>query len=353
MHVVGARPNLMKAAPVVAAAQRQGSSQQFVVHTGQHYGDRMNGVFFRQLGLAPPDANLGVGSGSHAAQTAEIMRRLEPLLLERRPDLLVVYGDVNSTVAAALVAAKLQIPVAHVEAGLRSGDRTMPEEINRILTDAIADMLFTHCTDADDNLKAAGVPADKIHFVGNCMIDTLVRLLDHAVRPDLPGLEGRFAVATLHRPSNVDDPDTLTRILGALAEISDTLPVIFPVHPRTRARIVQGGITSPQAGLVLAEPQGYLEFLWLLRHAVLVITDSGGVQEETSYLRVPCITLRRTTERPVTVTLGTNRLIHDDVDALKHAVAEILSGRAKVGRIPPLWDGRTGERIAEILARTL
>ena len=354
VHVVGARPNLMKAAPVIRAIRLHRCLQQYVVHTGQHYGDRMNDVFFRQLELPAPDANLGVGSGTHAAQTAEIMTRLEPLLVGQRPDLVLVYGDVNSTVAAALVASKLRLRLGHVEAGLRSGDRSMPEEINRIVTDAIADLFFTHSSDADANLRAAGVPEEKIYFVGNCMIDTLVYLLDRAERPEIHGVDGRFLLATLHRPSNVDDPVALGRILGTLADISDALPVIVPVHPRTRARITEGGVTMPPTGrLVLTEPLGYLEFLWLQQHAALVITDSGGVQEETTYLGVPCLTLRRNTERPVTVTLGTNQLIGDDMDGLKRVVSEVLSGQSRPGRVPPLWDGRAGERIATILAQIL
>jgi UDP-N-acetylglucosamine 2-epimerase (non-hydrolysing) len=343
----------MKAAPVISAIRGEPSLGQLVVHTGQHYGERMSGLFFRQLGLEPPDANLDVGSGSHAVQTAEIMRRLEPLLIDRQPEVVLVYGDVNSTMAAAIVAAKLQIPIGHVEAGLRSGDRTMPEEINRIVTDAVADLYFTHSADADENLKAAGVPTEKIHFVGNCMIDTLIRMLQHSVRPELPGLDDRFALVTLHRPSNVDDARMLERILRSLLEISRSIPIVFPVHPRTRARLPEGGLgVPPPARLVLAEPQGYLEFLWLQQHATLVITDSGGVQEETTYLQVPCLTLRRHTERPVTVTCGTNVLVGDDLQRLEREVHTILDGGAKAGTIPPRWDGRAGERVAAILARS-
>jgi UDP-N-acetylglucosamine 2-epimerase (non-hydrolysing) len=296
--------------------------------------------------------NLAVGSGSHAVQTAEIMLRLEPLLVERRPDVVLVYGDVNSTVAAAIVAAKLQIPLGHVEAGLRSGDRTMPEEINRILTDAVSDFLFTHSIDADEKLKAAGVRPDAIHFVGNCMIDTLIRLLPHAVRPDLPGLDDRFALVTIHRPSNVDDARRLEYILRSLAAISRFVRVVFPLHPRTRQRMPDGALSVPTAAnLILTEPQGYLEFLWLQQHAAVVITDSGGVQEETTYLQIPCLTLRTSTERPVTVSCGTNLLVGDDPGRLEREVRTILDGGRKTGTIPPLWDGRAGERIAAILAQ--
>lgn len=353
LHVVGARPNFMKAAPVVAALAGRPGVEQLLVHTGQHYDANMSDIFFEQLGLPRPDVNLEVGSGSHAVQTAQTMMRFEEVVHARRPTMVLVYGDVNSTVAAAMVCAKLLIPVAHVEAGLRSFDRTMPEEINRLLTDQIADLLFTPSADGDANLLREGVAPAKIHCVGNVMIDTLVRLLPAAMAaweraPHRAALGERYALVTLHRPSNVDDPDELARIVAALAEIGRELPVAFPVHPRTRARLR----ALPAAeGLRLLEPQGYLDFLALQRHAALVITDSGGIQEETTYLGVPCLTVRENTERPITVSVGTNTLVGRDMGRLRDEVARILGGTARRGAVPPLWDGRAGERIADVLTR--
>jgi len=347
LHVVGARPNFMKAAPVWRALSARSEVKQTLIHTGQHYDNNMSDVFFSQLCMPVPDVNLGVGSASHTQQTAEIMRRLEPIILERKPDMVVVYGDVNSTMAAALVCAKLQIPVAHVEAGLRSFDRTMPEEVNRLVTDQLADILFSHCEDADINLRREGVPPGKIHNVGNVMIDSLIRFLPMVERHELNGLPERFALVTLHRPSNVDDVRVLRGILKSLLEINESLPVIFPVHPRTHQAIT--ALDLDASALHLLEPLPYIEFLPLERRAVMVITDSGGVQEETTYLKVPCITLRGNTERPVTVSLGTNVLVEHDNEKLRSEVSKILGGRAKPGTIPPLWDGHAGERIAEIL----
>ena len=350
LHVVGARPNFMKVAPVMAALSRQAGVSQILVHTGQHYDVNMSEVFFAQLGLPMPDINLEVGSGSHAEQTAKVMTRLEPVILERKPDIVLVYGDVNSTLAAALVCAKLAVPTAHVEAGLRSFDRGMPEEINRLLTDQIADLLFTPSADAEGNLLREGVPAEKIHFVGNVMIDTLVQLLARASRAGLASVPRTYALVTLHRPSNVDDPAMLRRIIEALETISRELPVLFPLHPRTRQRLDEWRIeVSLNGQLRLLEPLGYLEFLALQREATVVITDSGGIQEECTYLGIPCLTLRENTERPVTVTMGTNVVVGRDMKRLQAEVDRILAGKAKPGTVPPLWDGKASERIADLL----
>jgi UDP-N-acetylglucosamine 2-epimerase (non-hydrolysing) len=346
LHVVGARPNFVKAAPVLRALREKGLSQT-LVHTGQHYDHNMSDVFFQELEIPKPDFNLEVGSGSHASQTAEIMRRFEAVVLGAKPDIVLVYGDVNSTVAAALVCAKLLIPVAHVEAGLRSFDRTMPEEINRLVTDRLSDVLFTPSEDADQNLLQEGVSDQKIHRVGNAMIDSLVRLVEIAKRVPGNGVREPFALLTLHRPSNVDHEDSLRKILNCLAETSDVLNIVFPVHPRTRQRITDYGI-SP-SNLKLLDPMPYIKFLSLQTRAAVVITDSGGIQEETTYLGTPCITLRTNTERPVTVTIGTNVLVGEDTGKLRRELQDILAGRAKRGSIPPLWDGRTGERIADVL----
>lgn len=346
LHVVGARPNFVKAAPVLRAL-RNGHARQTLVHTGQHYDRNMSDIFFTQLEIPEPDINLGVGSGSHASQTAEIMSRFEPVVLEQKPDIVLVYGDVNSTVAAALVCSKLVIKVGHVEAGLRSFDRTMPEEINRIVTDRLSDLLFTPSEDGDLNLNREGVEPEKIHRVGNVMIDSLVQFLPAAEKCPTNGLPGRFALVTLHRPSNVDDPNNLRKVLGALIEASEGLEIIFPVHPRTRQRILEFGI--PTRTLHLLEPVPYIEFLSLQSRAAVVITDSGGIQEETTYLGVPCLTLRANTERPITITIGTNILVGEDSDKLKKELRNILAGKAKKGAIPPLWDGHAGDRIASIL----
>jgi UDP-N-acetylglucosamine 2-epimerase (non-hydrolysing) len=346
LHVVGARPNFVKSAPVLRALQQRGV-RQTLVHTGQHYDRNMSDVFFTQLEIPEPNFNLEVGSGSHASQTAEIMRRFEPVVLECKPDITLVYGDVNSTVAAALVCSKLLIPVGHVEAGLRSFDRTMPEEINRIVTDRISDLLFTPSDDADRNLLREGVPQERIHLVGNAMIDSLVRLLPVARNLSKNGFPERFALVTLHRPSNVDDGETLREILDCLANVSKDLNIIFPVHPRTRQRIADFGIKS--ANVRLLDPMPYLEFLALQTRATVVITDSGGIQEETTYLGVPCLTLRQNTERPITVILGTNILVGDDRTLLVCELEKILRGEHKKRTTLPLWDGHTGDRIADVV----
>jgi len=347
LHVVGARPNFMKAAPVLRALGNLGQTKQTLVHTGQHYGANMSDVFFSQLEMPLPDVNLGVGSGSHAWQTAEIMSRFEPVLLERRPDFVLVYGDVNSTMAAALVAAKLGIRVGHVEAGLRSFDWTMPEEINRVVTDRLADLLFTPSEDADANLESEGVRPEKIHRVGNVMIDSLVRLLPVAAKVPKNGFPERYALVTLHRPSNVDGSESLKNILQSLVEITESLDVVFPVHPRTRQRIAEFGHHAEK--LHLSEPLPYIEFLALESRAEVVITDSGGIQEETTFLGVPCLTIRSNTERPVTVSIGTNVIVGQDREKLRVELAKVVSGNRKTGTVPPLWDGHAGERIAATL----
>lgn len=350
LHVVGARPNFMKAAPVLRSLAGRRGVQQMLVHTGQHYDAAMSDVFFAQLGMPEPDLNLAVGSGTHACQTAQIMTRFEPVVLEHKPDWVLVYGDVNSTAAAALVCSKLLVPVAHIEAGLRSGDRSMPEEINRLVTDQLSDLLFTPSSDADENLKREGIAPSKIRLVGNVMIDTLVRLLPLAEEQNLNGLPERYALVTLHRPSNVDDLPWLQALLKTLTELSLELPVVFPVHPRTRERIAEAGHLNRSAGLHLLEPKPYLEFLALQRRASVVITDSGGIQEETTFLGVPCITVRENTERPITVKLGTNRLVGRDLDVLQSAVHTVLARPATPPEPIPLWDGHAAERIAEFLA---
>jgi UDP-N-acetylglucosamine 2-epimerase (non-hydrolysing) len=347
-HVVGARPNFMKVAPVLNALRTRNHVAQTLIHTGQHYDANLSDVFFQELGIPAPDMNLAVGSGSHAAQTAEIMTRLEPILLERKPGMVLVYGDVNSTVATALVCAKLGVKVGHVEAGLRSFDRTMPEEINRLVTDQLADVLFTPSEDGDANLRREGIPAEKIFRVGNVMIDSLVKLLPAAQRRERNHLPERFALVTLHRPANVDDSGALRSILESLLEVKKDLAVIFPAHPRTRKRISDFGLHSK--GLEVIEPLSYIEFLGLQSHATVVITDSGGIQEETTYLGVPCLTVRENTERPITVSMGTNVLVGRDRDKLRAELSRVLGGMAKKGTVPPLWDGHAGERIAAVLA---
>jgi UDP-N-acetylglucosamine 2-epimerase (non-hydrolysing) len=337
----------MKAAPVLHALGRRSPIKQTLVHTGQHYDVNMSDVFFSQLDMPSPDVNLGVGSGSHAQQTAEIISRFERVVLERKPDVVLVYGDVNSTVAAALVSAKLGILIGHVEAGLRSFDWTMPEEINRVVTDRLADLLFTPSEDGDLNLAHEGVPGRKIFRVGNVMIDSLVRLLPAAMRCPRNGFPERYALVTLHRPSNVDDSKTLRNILKSLLEINEDLSVVFPVHPRTRQRIEEFGLNAEK--LHLSGPLPYVEFLAMQQRAAVVITDSGGIQEETTYLGVPCLTLRDNTERPVTVTLGTNVIVGQERGKLSSELSKIVAGKAKKGTIPPLWDGHAAERIADVL----
>ena len=356
LHVVGARPNFMKVAPVHRAFSHYPQMQQLLVHTGQHYDLNMSDIFFQQLGIPAPDVNLEVGSGSHAVQTAQIMMRFEEVVLKEKPDLVLVYGDINSTVAAALVCAKLGVKVGHVEAGLRSFDRTMPEEINRLLTDQIADLLFTPSQDGDENLLREGVAPEKIHFVGNVMIDTLVRMLPEAERlwdnlaAELKIVGDPYLLVTLHRPSNVDDPVMLAQIMSALDEFSEQVQVVFPIHPRTRARIDASGLIFRGNGrLQLIDPVGYLDFLCLQQNARLVVTDSGGIQEETTFLGVPCLTVRENTERPVTVSAGTNILVGQDMRLLRSEVDRILVGGAKRGGVPSLWDGKASERIADII----
>ena len=327
------------------------SFRQTLVHTGQHYDVNMSDVFFQQLGIPAPDVNLSVGAGSHACQTADIMTRFEPVVVEHKPDLVLVYGDVNSTVAATLVCAKLRVLVGHVEAGLRSFDRSMPEEINRLVTDQLADFLFTPSEDGDLNLQREGVAADKIHRVGNVMIDSLVRLLPEAIKSAKHHLPDRYALVTLHRPSNVDDGGALKGILTSLLEVNRQLPVVFPTHPRTRQRIAEFGLDTTQ--LRLLDPLPYVEFLGLQRRATVVITDSGGIQEETTYLGVPCLTVRENTERPVTVSLGTNTLVGQDGRRLREELARILENRGKQGVVPALWDGHAADRIADFLAANL
>lgn len=353
LHVVGARPNFPKIAPIMAALQRHPAVRQRLVHTGQHYDERMSAVFFRDLQLPQPDIYLGVGSGSHAAQTAQVMLAFEPVVLAERPDWVVVVGDVNSTLACALVCAKLHVRVAHVEAGLRSFDRTMPEEINRVVTDQLADLLFTPSPDADAHLRHEGIMPERIRRVGNVMIDSLVAALPLAAeRPILDELDlapQGYGLVTLHRPANVDDAPTFAGILEALQLIGRELPLVFPVHPRTRARLAAFGFHAGTAALRLIEPQGYLDFLQLTRQARLVLTDSGGLQEETTFLGIPCLTLRPNTERPITVTHGTNQVIGTQPETIVARALEVLR-RLRPSR-PPIagWDGRAAERIAEIL----
>jgi UDP-N-acetylglucosamine 2-epimerase (non-hydrolysing) len=356
MVVGGARPNFMKVAPLLRELRSRDSLETFLVHTGQHYDRSMSESFFSELGIREPDVNLAVGSGTHAEQTAQVLSRIEPHLLEWRADAVAVVGDVNSTLAATLAAVKLGIPVAHVEAGLRSFDRTMPEEINRLLTDAVAEWLFTTDRAGDENLRAEGVPERRIHFVGNIMIDTLRTNLARARETDARGRlgigKGDYALLTLHRPSNVDDPARLGSLLEVLEEIHRELPIVFPVHPRTAAAI-RKRLGGAEPALPLREPLGYLDMLGLMSEAKLVLTDSGGIQEETTVLGVPCLTLRDTTERPVTVSEGTNTIVGSDPTTIRAEVRKVLDGNGKRGRIPEGWDGFAARRIADVLERDL
>lgn len=364
--VIGARPNLMKMAPIMAALRDTAPEiATSLVHTGQHYDSAMNHQYFEALGIPRPDANLEVGSGTHAAQTADVMRRFEPVVDERRPSAVLVVGDVNSTLACALVAAKKQIPVIHVEAGLRSFDRAMPEEINRILTDQISNLLFTTEKSGRENLLREGVDASRIHFAGNVMIDTLHRNLKNAIpvsrivkqakRTEFPDGVGEYGVLTLHRPSNVDDPKVLRTLLKTVARISSSLPLIFPMHPRTRAMIEKEGLTDllDTPRILPTPPLGYLEMLGLMKDARVVLTDSGGVQEETTALGVPCITLRNNTERPITVDEGTNTLAGQDPDKILATFDSVMRGEGKAGRIPELWDGHASTRIAQTIRESM
>jgi UDP-N-acetylglucosamine 2-epimerase (non-hydrolysing) len=365
LSVVGARPNFMKIAPIAAELTKYSEIEHRLVHSGQHYDELLSGNFFFDLKLQEPDANLEVGSGSHATQTAEVMKRLEPILLEYRPELVIVVGDVNSTLAAALTAVKLEIPVAHVEAGLRSFDMSMPEEINRKLTDAISNLLFVSEPGGIDNLKREGIASEKIFFVGNVMIDSLQRHREVAERSPILGRLGirqkasecrPYGVLTMHRPSNADDREVLHRVLETVRNLAADLPIFFPLHPRTRKNIERFGYaeylrnaTALRDGLIPLDPLGYLDFLCLLRHARFVLTDSGGIQEETTVLGVPCLTLRENTERPATVEYGTNQVVGSNPDRILSAVQKILEGAKAEYRCPPLWDGNAAGRIVNII----
>jgi UDP-N-acetylglucosamine 2-epimerase (non-hydrolysing) len=357
VHVVGARPNYMKIAPLMEALKGAPGIRQVLVNTGQHYDEAMSKSFLRELALPAPDRNLEVGSASHAVQTAKVMIGFEEACLAEKPDLVVVVGDVNSTMAASLVAAKLMIPIAHLEAGLRSFDRQMPEEINRIVTDCLADLLLTPSADGDENLLKEGVPREKIHLVGNIMIDTLMRHLPMAALDRLAGRidvkEKQYGVLTLHRPSNVDDPAILGRILEAIAKIAADVPIVFPVHPRTRERLKSFGFDHLLTHVTLTEPLGYIDFLSLTSHARIILSDSGGLQEESTALGIPCLTLRENTERPITITHGTNRLVGTQTQAILAGYDEALSHEHDEQRRPPLWDGHTAGRVAAVLEKFL
>ena len=357
LNVVGARPNFMKIAPVMDEMRRRPHRfHPLLVHTGQHYDEAMSESFFTDLQIPHPDINLEIGSASHAEQTARIMIAFEKVVLKQKPDWVVVGGDVNSTLAATLVATKLLVRVAHVEAGLRSRDRTMPEEINRLVTDTLADLLLTPSPDADENLRNEGIPPEKIRFVGNVMIDSLCRHLERSRHSDVLkrfDLQPRsYCAMTLHRPSNVDDRDTLAGILAALAEVQDRLPVVFPIHPRTRARLEDFGLrelAESLPNLILSEPLGYLDFLHLYSNSRLVLTDSGGVQEETTALGIPCLTLRQNTERPITVTEGTNRIVGNNPETIRREALSALENPVNSARVPALWDGHAAVRIVDAI----
>ena len=355
IHIVcAARPNFMKVAPLYHELKKESWARPLIVHTGQHYDPNMSVSFFEDLGLPKPDIYLGIGSGSHAEQSGKVMISYEKMLLEHRPDLVVVVGDVNSTMAATLAATKLGITVAHLEAGLRSRDRSMPEEINRLVTDVLADMLWTPSQDADDNLLQEGVPAEKIHLVGNIMIDSLEMMREKIEAQGTYtqyGLEPMgYGVVTLHRPSNVDDPAVLKTICGVLEQVSTRLPLIFPVHPRTRNKLGNNGVLGRMVRsgkLHMPEPLNYVNFMNLVFNCRLVITDSGGIQEETSYLGIPCLTLRKNTERPITITHGTNQLC--EMDQVISRTDEVLAGEPRTRKNIPLWDGKTAGRIVDVL----
>ena len=356
--IVGARPNFMKIAPVIREIEKRkasgGSISYRLVHTGQHYDRNMSGSFFDDLGIPEPHINLNAGSGTQAEQTAGIMLGYEKVLTEKKSDLCIVVGDVTSTMACAIVAKKMLVPVAHIEGGIRSGDMTMPEEINRIVTDSITDYFFTTSETANENLRKAGVPENRIFFVGNTMIDTLLasrpRFRKPVIWDELRLKERKYVVLTLHRPNNVDDPANLKHLLDEIIKGASGLPVVFPVHPRTR-KVMQGIDLADGSVLHLADPMGYLEFNYLVEKALVVITDSGGITEETTVMSVPCMTLRNSTERPETVTMGTNELLGTNPDAIAPAMQTLLSGQWKKGNIPPLWDGHTAERIIDIIAQ--
>ena len=357
VSVVGARPNFMKIAPIVAELQRRPEEfRSVVVHTGQHYDDAMSRIFLEELGVGAPDHLLGVGSGSHAQQTARVLERIEPVLLEVEPDLVLVPGDVNSTLAATLTASKLGIPVGHVEAGLRSFDRSMPEEINRMVADSLSELLFIHSPEAAGNLRREGIADEKVHMVGNTMIDTLVKMGPHIDALDMPlelGLaRGEYLVVTLHRPALVDGP-LLADAFAALTEVARKMPVVFPVHPRTRAALAAGGIALADSDrLRLLEPIGYVQFLNLLKGSAAALTDSGGIQEETTFLGIPCFTLRANTERPITCTIGTNTLLGLEPERIAEIPSLLAAGAGRGGAVPDGWDGGAARRIVDVLART-
>ena len=360
INVVGARPNFMKIAPIVKACKSSGVIESFLVHTGQHYDEKMSDLFFHQLDIPEPDINLEVGSASHAVQTAEIMKAFEPIILRHKPDAVLVVGDVNSTIACGLVAVKLSIKLIHVEAGLRSFDRSMPEEINRILTDSISDILF--CTEQSgiDNLINEGISREKVFLVGNVMIDTLLKNKNKAEESNILNQfnlnGGGFAVLTLHRPANVDDPVVFGRILDALEVIQNDMPILFPVHPRTRQNLLSLHLDhriKDMPNLQLVEPLGYLDFLKLMASARVVLTDSGGIQEETTILKVPCLTLRENTERPITAEIGPNQIVGTNPDVIIKAYRQVTDGKWRESQIPPLWDGNAAERIVGLLINNI
>ncbi len=355
--IVGARPNFMKIAPILQEIEKHPNLDPILVHTGQHYDYEMSQVFFEDLDIPEPHVHLGVGSGSHATQTGKIMMAFEEVILEHKPDLVLVVGDVNSTLACSLVAAKLWVPVAHVEAGIRSFDRTMPEEINRLLTDAVSDYLLTPTKDADENLKKEGIPDRKIFLVGDVMIDTLLKYKDKAssdnMLNDLNLKKHSYVLMTLHRPSNVDEKSNFVKILNALAEIQRLIKIVFPIHPRTRARIEEFGLgsaISDMENLIIIDPLGYLKFMGLMVNSGFVLTDSGGMQTETTVLNIPCLTMRENTERPETIREGTNTLVGNDTDLIIEESMKILDGLGKTGVYPEIWDGRTSERIVKTIA---
>ncbi len=356
INVVGARPNFMKIAPLQRLMEESDKIKPILLHTGQHYDEKMSKLFFVDLEMPQPDIYLGVGSGTHAEQTAKIMVEFEKVCFEEKPDLVLVVGDVNSTAACSLVAKKLHIDVAHVEAGLRSGDRDMPEEINRLVTDAISDHLFTTEKSGTEHLQREGIAPEKIHFVGNVMIDSLTRNLERSDKSGILnklGLEkGNYILITLHRPSNVDDPEMLAKLVELFAEIEKEIPLVFPIHPRTKKTMEKFGLMEKINGMRqmhLLEPQGYLDFLQLMKSSKAALTDSGGIQEETTYLGIPCITMRDNTERPVTAELGTNVVAGRNVDYIRKLIKKLLEGEWKEHRVPPLWDGKAAERIIAIL----
>jgi UDP-N-acetylglucosamine 2-epimerase (non-hydrolysing) len=357
VHVVGARPNFMKIAPIMRVAFRYDDIEQVLVHTGQHYDDNMSKWFFDELEISKPDVNLEVGSGPHGEQTGEIMKRFEKFITNEGADVVVVVGDVNSTIACGLVAAKLHIPLAHIEAGLRSFDRRMPEEINRLLTDAISDYLFTPAQEANENLKKEGIPEEKIHLVGDIMIDTLIWEMEKTPDIDKPPFEnlklGKYAVLTLHRPSNVDDEKTFKGIVEALNTIAREVKIVFPAHPRTQKRIKEFNIRLDSDNIMMVEPISYRDFLRLYKNSKFVLTDSGSIQQETTYLNIPCLTIRKNTERPFTITKGTNVLVGVERDVIVEESFKILNGERKKSSGMPLWDGKTAERIVKVINENL